>query len=67
MRYYSIYDRESQKLGLALAVHKDVSSEESLKLFVRCVPTPREIAYSEYAKCQSPSSARIFGSVDSFE
>jgi hypothetical protein len=33
--YYSIYDRESQKLGLALAVHKDVSSEESLKLFVQ--------------------------------
>jgi hypothetical protein len=33
--FYSVYDRESQKLGLALAQHHDVTTEEALKLFVQ--------------------------------
>jgi len=33
--FYSVYDRESLKIGLALAAHKDVSTEEAATLFVR--------------------------------
>ena len=33
--FYSIYDRESLKIGLALAAHKDVELEDSAKLFVQ--------------------------------
>jgi len=33
--FYSIYDRESLKIGLALAAHKDVELEDSGKLFVQ--------------------------------
>jgi hypothetical protein len=33
--FYSIYDRESQKRGLALASHHDIATEDALKLFVQ--------------------------------
>lgn len=37
-QFYSIYDRETMKLGLALASHHDVTAEEALALFVQ-LPT----------------------------